>query len=513
MNENDLKNTEENLDIPDELYAPMGNVTFEKPKKEEPEPEILSYKNVKLEYSKKPFNTKKFVTTIVTLIVIIMALIAGYTYVKSKKNVLRKGIVEVSSDIENAFYEVRNNEFTNFTTTSPFRTSFLLSFDATYDTKKISKQEKELLDVLKNVNVSKTLEMDYENKEFSHAFRSTYLGGNILNVRGNASDNKITYKIMEVVGKYIEQPIENLDMLYNNTEDEEKIVKNLRNQLVKTIFQNIKESDLKEEKTTIELDNNEIEVKDVYLIMEKQYITSLFKNTIETLKKNTSLKKNFESYFKDTKKTYEEYLDSLYSSIEKVNLKSSTLHIYAKGLTNEIVGISLDINNENTLSYLNYKNKLEFTVKEKEETVLSIHKDKTNNEKVSISHKDMQMVIEKFNQEDSILYEFKITSNEKEYYAGTVSIIDNTVKTSKDGNVRLILKKNNEKNEELFNFYITLNYNVQTIQRINTFDDQETILYTSLTQSDKKEIKKRIENTEYFKLLKTKIDAYINSKK
>ena len=86
MNDASQKNTQNELveDVPEELYAPLGDVSFQKPKKEVI-PEYVSYKDVDLAYSKKPFNTKKFFRIVLVLLILSLFVIAGIFYVKNKK--------------------------------------------------------------------------------------------------------------------------------------------------------------------------------------------------------------------------------------------------------------------------------------------------------------------------------------------------------------------------------------------------------------------------------------------
>ena len=48
------------------------------------------------------------------------------------------------------------------------------------------------------------------------------------------------------------------------------------------------------------------------------------------------------------------------------------------------------------------------------------------------------------------------------------------------------------------------------MEKMNLYEDENRVEYKTLTEEDKKEIKKRIENTEYFDLVKKEIESYKN---
>ena len=305
-----MEDNEKIEEVPSELYAPMGDVTFENPnEKKEEEPEILSYKDVKLEYAKKPFNTKKFITTIVSLIVITMFILALYLYQINNKNILRLGASNIVGKIENSIYGIKNSKFLSFNTKKPFRTSFILSFDTLYDETKLEDKEISFLKTINDVKVSETLDFDYANQQFTHNFKSTYLGGNILEVYGNGYDDGITYKVRDVLGKYIFYPIDNLKRFYIDSDKDKKELDEIIKIVAKTVYANIEESDLKRENIKLKIGENNIKVKDISLTLDNTYIRNILDNTIKSLKTNDTFIEKTMSYTNLTSTRLKEILE------------------------------------------------------------------------------------------------------------------------------------------------------------------------------------------------------------
>lgn len=501
-------------EVPSELYAPMGNVTFENPnEKKEEDVEILSYKDVKLEYAKKPFNTKKFITTIVSLIVITMFILAFYLYEKNNKNILRLGTSNIIGKVENSVYGIKNSKFLSFNTKKPFRTSFILSFDTLYDETKLKEEEISFLKTINDVKVSETLDFDYANQQFTHNFKSTYLGGNILEVYGNGYDDGITYKVKDILGKYIFYPIDNLKRFYMDSDKDKKELDEIIQIVFKTVYSNIKESDLKRENIKLKIGENNIKVKDISLTMNNQYIQNILNNTINSLRTNNTFIEKTMSYTNLTSTRLQEILEAYQEEIKATNFtdENIVLHIYAKGITNKIVGYKLTFKNSE-LEYLEYKNIPIIKLYENQKLAFSYEKKMVEKDEYeyNIIYFDNKLKVHRIQKDDSILYEYTLTTDKNVSYTGNLSITDEESKQVKDGYVKLSITKLNQDQEELESVYITLNYSIKTMEKMNLYEDENRVEEKTLTEEDKKEIKKRIENTEYFDLVKKEIESYKN---
>lgn len=481
--------------------------------KKQVEPEILSYKNVKLDYAKKPINVGKIIKIFCCLIVFILVAFATYLYQKNNKIVLKKGLTTLISQVEDEIYTVRNHELFTFQKNKPFRDSLMLNFDTSYDEHLIAKEEQEFLDMLTDVSASMTFGLDYKNKQFSYDVKSTYLGENIFEIYGNGNDSSITYKIKDVLGKFIRVPVSNLERIYVDTKTDKKDVDKIKEEIIKTLFLNIKEDGLKREKTKITLNGKEYKVQDVSLSMNNKYLQTLFKKTIEDLKQSESFIQNVMHYTDLTETRLKELLEEEIQIIEDTTFTDDTitLHIYMQGFMHKIVGCSVAGSLEETYSiryyFLNGESKIQMIRGEKEVFYYDkkeVSKEKTN---YTVRMKEILSTIIRYQKDNRVTYDYKIEGNKDYYFMGSLTLANLENKANKDGTIRLSIQKFNHSNSKISDIYATINYNIKQIESLNLHDDSEAILNSALTEDDKKEMKRRVETTEHFASLKAKLNA------
>lgn len=503
----------ENLDIPEELYAPMGNVTFEKPEsKKNTEPEILSYKNVKLEYAEKPFNKKKFITTIVTLILIIVTVLISYFYITNKKIILKRAFESIADRMETTWLEVKNNPLTHFSEDKPFKTSLLVSFDTTYDENNVATQEKNMLDTLSNIKLSEVLQIDHNNQQLTHNFKSKYLGNNILFIRGNGTKKTVNYKILEVVGKYIEFPVEGMEFVYRDIETEQKLLSEICNNFIK-LFMHIPEKDLSQTKTQLKIGDNNYNIKKTSLTLNKNDIKTLLNKSVK--ESNYEIRDSIIEYLALSEDKYQQYLKTIENELE--NLNNLKIEIFSKGIKNQILGIKITIKSDKNyiLTYLEDVNNLILAFGIDEQNILTLGAEKTNNEikSININTKNSTTEIDKYREKGNIAYQYNIENPNKETIKGNLIFQTEENKFSKTGNIRISIIKTEEDGEEIYNIQTSLNYSVETLEKIELYDDTEKIQYNSISAANKKEIKKKLETSKYFALVRENIEAYMNYKK
>lgn len=502
----------ENLDIPEELYAPMGNVTFEKPKqKKEVEPEILSYQNVKLEYSEKPFDRKRFIKRVVTLIVFILIILLGCLYITNKKIVLKKAVSQTTSKLETIVVELKNNKLTHFSEEDPFKTGLLVSFDTKYDKNNVTAEEKKFFDTLNDINLLEDVQLDYPNKQFTHAFKANYANNSIIDIRGNGSENTINYKILEIIGKYIEYPLESIDFFYRDSETDNKLLNKLGKSFAKPIFSDIKERDLVRSKTKIQIGNNQYNVKNISLTLNEEEIKEIFNKICKNSKKEIS------EYFDLKEEEYKKYVAEFEKTINEMNIKSIRFDVYSKGLENKILGIkfSVVLDKTYTFTYLEDGENLSLLIENNENTLLALEKTNIteNNADIKLNLFNTNIDIKQSVKNGNLSYEYTSNTKNNEYLTGNLILHDEETKRSKDGYIRFLIKKTDKNQKEIFNIQTVLNYNVETLEKIELYDDTNKIKIEELDNNTKNEIKKKLEKAKYFSLVKRNIDAYINSKK
>ncbi len=499
MNEEKNIQKEAIEDVPEELYAPLGDVSFNKPKKEVT-PEYVSYKNVDLAYSKKPFNTKRFFRILLFLVLLMFFVGAGFLYVKNKKNVYRHWLNEESKKSVNQFNTFLENKLLHLSTNTPFLTSILVNFEADYDTTLVGKEEKNMLDTLNQIHMSYALGMDIKNKELSHTLKSTYNNENLLTIYGNGNQDSITLLVRNVTGKYLEIPNHAPFLLYGNDKARKKDMETFRKYLVRFLLGEIQEEDLIEEEKTLLIDGKEEKVRDISLSIPQVRIEEILKKAVDTFGENKIFKEKMAYYFHIEEQELETYLQK----IKKSSLKDIEIHVYAKPFVNKIVGYEIKLQKEATYVFQKMGDTKCKLMKE-EEVLFDLEK-KENQLKGEIFSYSVE-INKKNNQ-----YEYSIQKKE-ELYKGTIQIKDTELKLSKQGNIVLTLQHLDKGQQEISNVKCSFIYNTKTVNQLSKYDDTQKMSYQDLSTEELAEIKRRIKETNTVKQVLNRFKEYIKKKR
>lgn len=463
--------------------------------------EVLSYKDVKLEYAEKPFNYKKLFSIIFTVIIIAILSLAFILYEKNNKNVFRHGLTSLGNDIENSILDIKGSDFISYSENNPFKTTLLLSFNTTFDETKLNDNEIEFLKMLHEMALSFSLDMDYQNKALTHDFKITYAGNNMFEIFGNGKSSNITYKIKNVLKKYINLNINGFENIFKNKEKNKKEIDEIKKIIFKEIYNEINEKDFKRNKTTLTLNNKKLDVKDVVLSYDDKKIKELLINVIDNLKNNEDFIKKTSSFTSLAQTRLKEYIDILKQNIENINFNNIDLHIYSKGIFNKVYGYKLDSDNFEILYLKNNDKKIELKINENK-YIFEIQKNKENDKYILNGPNINLEAIKTVNKDDTVI-EYKINN-----YEGNIVITKEIEANGINGNNKITLTKK-ELDEELSNIYMTINYSIKKENKITLYDDSDNIKNENLTLNDKKTMIEKINNSTYFKLAKQKISNYL----
>lgn len=487
---------EQSEEIPEELYAPLGDVSFQKPKKEII-PEYVSYKDVDLEYSKKPFNAKKLVYRIVTLLIIALFVVASVLYVKNKKNVYRSWLNGETKNITAKLSTVLENKFIHLSKSSPFVTSFLVNFETDYDTTLITKEEKELLDTVKNIHMSYTLGMDLKNKELTHALKSTYSNEDLLTIYGNGNQDVFSLLIREVTGRYMEVP-NHASFLLQDTKTTKKDIETFRKYMVQFLLNEIAEDELNEEKKELELDGKIGNVRDISLHLTQNRIQNILIKWSDTFKNNKLFKEKITSYFNISETDVHNYLEK----IKNMPVQEIEIHVYAKGLINKVVGYDIKVETSSIYEFSNRKGKRkQYKLVKNGETIFDIVKKEEN-----ITGKIGSNSVE-FTKTDENAYTYSIQRDE-EYYKGTIVKKDTELKLSKQGNIDFLVHHLDKEEREISHSKLSFTYNTKTVDFLSKYDDNQHISYKDLKEEEKIEVKKRIKQKKTVRQVLDNVKKY-----
>lgn len=483
-------------DVPEELYAPLGDVSFKKPKKEVI-PEYVSYKDVDLAYSKKPFNTKRFFRIMFILLVCALFAVAGVLYVQNKKNVYRNWLNGETKDITALLNTFMENKLIHLSNNAPFVTSALLNFEADYDTTLVSKEEKDFLDMLNHIHMSYALGMDVKNKELTHTLKSTYKNENLVTIYGNGSQDALSLLVRGVTGKYLEIPNHASFLFQGNDKARKKDIETLRKYIVRFLLGEIEEEDLEESEKTITIDGKEEKVRDIFLHLPQKKVNAILTKAIETFGKNKIVKEKVAYYFNINEEELETYLQK----IKEVAIQDIKIHVYAKKIVNQVVGYEITLQKGATYVFQKM-GQTKYKLTKNEQILLDLEK-KENTYKVKI----VDDVVEIKKKEENT-YTYSIQRKE-DFYQGTIHLKDTELKLSKQGNIDLTIQHLDNKKKEISHLKCSFTYNTKTVNALSKYDDTQKTLYKDLTKEEREEIKKRVKETSTVKQVVERFRKYI----
>lgn len=467
------------------------------------EPEILSYKDVRLDFSEKPKNTKKVVEVILLLIVISLFALASILYEKNNKNVLRKGISSIFNIVEDPLFELKGNELFQYSVKKDFKTSIITSFQTTFDKKLIEEDELKFLQEIKDVTISSTLDFSFPSKKAAYSIKSTTDGSNIFEINGNITDKDITYKIKNVIGKYILVSQDGLGHIFISKEEDKRDFDVIKNIVFKKIYKNIKETDLKRNKTVLTEINTK--VTDVSYTITNAYLKALISNTITDLVNDDTFIEKTSDYTNLTRTRLKEKLLELKENISKEDILKDdiTLNIYVKGLKHKFVGFKLSTQND-SIYYISTKNKKVVKISSNNEEIINYNDEKKSSTEstINIKYKGININIDKLIKNTSILYDYKIKSTNT--YEGSL-VLTKEEKTSTDGNIRFIISKIKD-DENVWNLSSSISYNVKSSNGITPFEDEDAVKINKETFD---EVVKRTLNNENLKRISEAYKSFI----
>lgn len=483
-------------EIPKGLDTPLENTT--KKKKKEIVPEYVSYKDVELTFAKKPFNFKKLFYTIILFLFLSMFFVAGIVYIKNKKNVYRTWLNQETKYVTTKGSELIDHKFFKLSKNTPFMTSVIVDFESEYANDLVSRKEKNLLDTFKNINSSFSLGMDLKEKKLTYSLKSTHANQNLFSFYGNGTEDEISIFIREVTGKYITLPNHFRFLLQENTKQQAKDLETIRKYMVNFVLSYIEEADLQEEKVSLKVDGKEENVRAITLVLSKEKLEEMRTTLFHQLETNKIFKEKLAFYFQITEEQLKIYIEQM----KRRKLSSFNIKLYAKGITNKIVGYQIQFGDKEIYQFSKMGVKKKTYRLEKGQDVLFDFTKEDDRFFGTIFEKKVKMVKTTPN-----TYTYSVI-NSNDSYIGTLTWNDTEKALSKQGNIDLTVSHRNKEEQEIANLRMFLTYSAKTQNSLSLHNDTMRIPYKDLSKIDKQEIKNRIQKGKEFQSVLQTIKAY-----
>lgn len=465
--------------------------------------------------SKKGGNKKTFIILGIVIVALAAVLYFAYTMYFNPKQMFIKSVNKGYADFEEFIDKYSEKE----TIIKPMLLSQDLSVNVKVNENMQDENVKGIIDEINKLKVKTEIGYDQKNKQMLITLGALYDNKDIINIGTYATKGKMYYELKNAFDKYIEIPLDNYNAYFEADDVKIEDVKYILSKTKDSIINNLDKNKFKKSNSTIKIDGKDVKTTKVSYGLSEKSFNELLEKAINDLLKDSKYIDTLATISGSSKDEIKDFLQEMLDDV-KEDIKSGDLETdeviilsaYVKGITNESVGIEIEVKDEDSkikLSY--YKNKgseqLDLYEDGKEVASAIVKDDKT----VIKFGKDANVVTLTINKKEKD----KTTTYDYELTAAGVSI--NGEFTSK------ILKEEKDKSYESENkitakmvsagmelVTITLNgkLNVKYTDKLELPDLSNSVSLEDLTESDYNTIMNKLMENENLKQLIEKISSF-----
>lgn len=274
---------------------------------------------------------KKILYLLIPLIILVLALIAGFVSLK------------LNSSPEKIFKHSISRAFELFESPKK-QTTIKGAINLKASVESDNEQMQEINTILNGTNINFNMEIDMDNMIVNEKIDATLNNENLLNANILLQDQKGYVYLKDYLDKYLEIPQE--DMEYSDlTEFYDKIESLDQNKLIATIKEELIKSLSSREFTKEKI--QKVKVSKLDLTQQEFYLLS--KEILESLKQN----ENFNNALGECKDDVIVALDDMIADFIELEYDESSrvvISIYTKGLWNKFVGFSIELKDDEDIT-------------------------------------------------------------------------------------------------------------------------------------------------------------------
>ncbi len=440
---------------------------------------------------------KLFLGIIIIVVAILLVITGIFTYLElngSPKKIFKNAISKC--------FDVVKEKQNNYKTV---KEKIELSANIDSDDKEI----KEIKNALENSKILLDVEVDLEDLFINGNTKVIYDDENFINANILVQDEKIYIGLKDWLDKYIEIPEDQYDLseIKNNLERVNTINKKMLLDAVKEEVLNvISKQTFSKEKVKITLDKGLTSVTKSSLKLTNKQFRELLKEVLANLKNNT----DFQAALGTNKSEVIKNIDNTLDNLNEEEIKESgtiTFTIYTHGLSNQFVGFEFVVENDNEeeagLSVIKKdQTKYECTMyvnknEEKHNVLNAIWEANDKDGKITIvvpdGDKEIESVCNYKKNNNQIFYEIETETDQgKLNIHGSV-----TEEDSKYSGNAIISMEVPDAGKITLNCLYSIEYD-KTLERV---DVSNTSTPENLTEEEKEEFMKKIENSKLYSLV------------
>ena len=225
--------------------------------------------------------------------------------------------------------------------------NFTFDLDASFDDGIIDEDVSALLEELNKLSIKANYGYAKENKLINYDISALYDNDSLLSVAIYGSESKLYMELKNLFDKYIEIPIDDYDVLFQDSDSNIENSKYIIDTIKSSILNNMKAKDFKSSNATILIGSKEIKTKKITYTLTKEVAKALMVDVIEDLNKNDKFIKSLADI---TNKDESEIKDELASAKDDFEYDSDSdgesieLSIYTHGINNSAIQYEFTIN-------------------------------------------------------------------------------------------------------------------------------------------------------------------------
>ncbi len=450
---------------------------------------------------KKPKKINTIIIGVITSIFIIALGIGVFMYFNTNSKLI------LSKSITKLYDNFLNSNNTN-NVVSKILQNNNVEVDSNVDIK--IKDSTDSLSGIENINFDYKYIEDKENEKGSLFIDSKINNEDFIYLESLMKDNKVYYKIKDIMDTYYYSNYEFISMLNDNsTEDMKYVLDIVKNSIIKSID----DKDLEKSDTQIKIDNKDTKVKKVSLKITTDLVKKIINNSIDNIKNDNKamdiLSKVLEKY-KGEVTTYLDSIVSTSSQIDNSDLKDEVIvyNMYVKGL-NTTVKHEFVIENFK-MQYYDYEDVHEISMSSEGIKILSLKFEGNESGKISGSML-LSIAVNGEYSKDGIKLNLKSIDNSTEI---DLDIKNNSKDTNNDEEynfdttVKMSIK---EQQEEIINVEVTNKGTLRSGKKVEDIDVSDSKNIDEVSEEELNELQEKIQNIPIIKSIMEKANTIMEN--
>ena len=453
----------------------------------------------------------KLLFILLPVVIVVVLLLGAYAYLtfsSSPKKVFQTAINSTFKELEKAQQEQYDSA----------KSSFVISGNIESD----EEEAEEINNILSDSKIELEAGMDMKNLVFDYNFDVTYDNEKLLDTELILQKEKLYILLQDWFSKYIEIPIDDLEMKeYIGTLEDvnsfdrisclEAVKEELNNEIAKQEF--------KKETVTLQLDGKNVRLQKNYFRLNESQLQEFVKNFLTNLKNNSQFQTSLGNNKQDVLDEFETYIELLEEETYTED-NAVEIAIYTSGLMNKFAGINLKIfdgdKEQGTVSFVKSNNgNSEFAIYDttsngEREDIVKVRSEKLNNNsgKITIDFfqdGNKQEVLVNFQKEGNTISFEASTEVEEVKFKATGDLTKSGTKYF--GKCVLSVVE-----ESIGTINLNIVYDYELNAEINKKDVSNSVSVENMTQEEQEELVTNLQNSSLYKMfLENYVESYFGA--